>query len=1153
MQSMTCIYRRLEVFEKSFQDKLTTLQPQIMSDILVTENEVSEIGKSLGYLIRHKKWWGVCNDFQLCTALFLVWCTVYHYKEGNLWEPVFAKLEVEQDIRKQGYLGNIFLSVLQNYKLLFVPGMGKRYMTPILMHGYISNHYVNRFLDYLNAIYMSYLNSDISDNSLENLWANLFNISEEQVSLHDNFTKLSEEAESLRTDIAKVRVSETLAEHTQMTIGNLHQESKTLQNELINIEQSLVSVDSEITDMEELNDQFLTCKQVLVALDSYQLDIDPDSVTEIVDYSAKISDFFSQSFNQLMEEKRQLQRKVHSCKNRYKIAEAKYVNVMTEIVKLGTGSVERGFAELTKYKTLQNELQKVTKQKQQLESLLQDHHDFGNTSIDQILTTSLTSLSIANPRLFQQFIRTTLEMLDAIWSGCSPDKKHRLYQSLKQWYKDKQLKKVDTIQAEKVKSTSGVGKESSESPEDLHKTRIYISQPTLQPPVIKYDAQARDLVVEIPSQKFQRPKQVKELPEYTLNYLERQEHVSVYCHNTPKQIAIDSSRTVIRDSTLQGLFFIWVSISEFWSLSVDPVVVFDEEGRLTDGKWLANGFYYIIAHNDWLTNYNQIIDSYPCSIPDYTVYEVYLTECSISFKSEQETITIHCSKISDVKLHEFKSLPGVRYEGMPVGRGKPQLLISQRLLDLSEESLTFLLDYNGGRFYEAPLDEIASNFGQQHTPETIKLALEQMVSLKRQPSWETYAVQIVNGQGQIVFSESICLVKGFDVVFQTDEVNISVPSKSILEHPEAMREAKSYLIPTVNRDIINIRVYIDRVGWKQLTIDVPGGECQLIDKDGTVMPLPLQILKSDYNKLQDLTVHFKANNALVQQVEVFDQDKYLLTKFNLAKEAVTISLHGFSDLWSNMKGDDKIYLRWKGVEDSKGTIAVVEGFHKLEITQADIFQSEQEEEYLLELTYQINFAYSGELRFRVSYQNDSTNTIFDRRIRNNPDHFYIRKRELKDQELRAEIYYIDHQKGVFGAICTEHVCWSYDIILSLREARLRKAMAQGIVLQSFLYKDERHVLPHKYHIFKIQLSPKHFEGDQLLRGVIKNEDQTYEVFFYIEDDVNLLAYLWDDDADGVQYDPNEKRLFWEMSESQDVIGPLEDLEFEFAEVAGDES
>jgi hypothetical protein len=74
-----------------------------------------------------------------------------------------------------------------------------------------------------------------------------------------------------------------------------------------------------------------------------------------------------------------------------------------------------------------------------------------------------------------------------------------------------------------------------------------------------------------------------------------------------------------------------------------------------------------------------------------------------------------------------------------------------------------------------------------------------------------------------------------------------------------------------------------------------------------------------------------------------------------------------------------------------------------------------------------------------------------------------------------------------------------------------------------------------------------------MRGVINVGHKAYEVFFYLEDDSDMLTYLWDADNEGVQYDPRQQHIFWEWTDSQDVMGPLDDLEFEFGEVAHDES
>jgi hypothetical protein len=50
-----------------------------------------------------------------------------------------------------------------------------------------------------------------------------------------------------------------------------------------------------------------------------------------------------------------------------------------------------------------------------------------------------------------------------------------------------------------------------------------------------------------------------------------------------------------------------------------------------------------------------------------------------------------------------------------------------------------------------------------------------------------------------------------------------------------------------------------------------------------------------------------------------------------------------------------------------------------------------------------------------------------------------------------------------------------------------------------------------------------------------------------------MPFLLDGDDDGAQYDPSKQRLFWELTDTKHVMGPLEEIEFAFGEVGKDES
>ena len=93
--------------------------------------------------------------------------------------------------------------------LLRPPDFGKRYMSPILMHGYISDYYAPRFLNYLNAIYTSYLQYNVEDQALEGMWSDLFDLNEEHLQIQDQIDKLMQEEQLLHKGSKRASVPGT--------------------------------------------------------------------------------------------------------------------------------------------------------------------------------------------------------------------------------------------------------------------------------------------------------------------------------------------------------------------------------------------------------------------------------------------------------------------------------------------------------------------------------------------------------------------------------------------------------------------------------------------------------------------------------------------------------------------------------------------------------------------------------------------------------------------------------------------------------------------------------------------------------------------------------------------------------------------------------
>lgn len=1138
-------YAYLGDLELYLREMMEDKQPQILAEILISEEQTNELGKALGRLLGYKMQRKVQDAYPLSASIFLVWCTIYNYKDGTLWDPIFARLGIARNAKDCVFLGELFLATISEYNLLPAPDTGKRYLTPIVMHGYISDHYAKRLLDYLNAVYISYLEYNVTDSALEKLWSELFNISEEQVNLRDRLEQLTEQENQLRSRSGQMEIPAILYGHRRRTIEQHQREAGTRHADLVQTEQRLFELDQQIEGMELLRGEFDTCK---TAFTTEQPDgpVEGDVWDEIHHLGRQISSEFDRRLEEFDSEHKALKRQLYTYKNSLSIAKDRSVVLMTAVVKLGGGDIEKGYTELEEHYIIQNELQAVLRQRGQLQSLLEHEHEFGNTSIPSILTTSLTSLGQADIRLFQGFIQSTLSMLDAIWKGQPFDEEHRICRSLKSWYEDRGRPTLEEVRSEVSKASRVRGEP---QPRKVP-SKARISHPRLQAPYLQYDDRLRELVLVVPEQKLQVPKGICVQPEYFVDYNPDRESVPIRCHRTPKSLSIGSVTVPVRSADLRGLQFKLLSIFEYWHLSLGPVMVFDDAGQLVDDTQLRNGLFYMIARNDWIPICDSIVDSHSLNVPDYAVYEVQLVESSIAFRSSgSEDIVFHGSRHKGLSLEGVNLLPGVTQDGLPVGKGSPYLLLSRSLGGISTGDIMFRLDYNGGRMYDITLEKVIAEFGEEHTPEVIKLDLEKMVPLTYwRPNWETFEARLTDDQGEIVCQAAVAMVKGLSVAYDSDRLIINVPSRSRLEHPEASSQGKAHVIPTVDSPLIDVRVFFDRIGWKSFSIEVPGGKCQLISTDGEVLEQPLCLLKSEIHRLHDVEMRFTARNSLVRRVAIFDQEEALHMTFHLSKRAVAVSLGSFVDLWRDLDGDSQIWLQWEGETGSAGLMPLVKVYEKLQITQAEIFQSEQEDQHVLELSIASDFPHPNRLLVRMREEGNPHSLILDRSFRGSPDYFYIRKNELHHMAITVELYYVEQHKSIFGDESVEQICWTHTLALSSRKTRLKQAMDQGIILSGFSYDDCHYSLPTRYYISDIQLSPKRFEGEELLRGVIQSTSGPLDVYFYLDDEANILPYLWDEDDDGVQYDLDVHEIFWEMRDARNVMAPLDNLEFEFGKV-----
>lgn len=156
----------------------------------------------------------------------------------------------------------------------------------------------------------------------------------------------------------------------------------------------------------------------------------------------------------------------------------------------------------------------------------------------------------------------------------------------------------------------------------------------------------------------------------------------------------------------------------------------------------------------------------------------------------------------------------------------------------------------------------------------------------------------------------------------------------------------------------------------------------------------------------------------------------------------------------------------------------------------------------------------------------------------------INKEESQASQLIFEIYYLESSEDIFGTEEKEVICWKHEVKRMLKKALIQEVLKQGLVLQAFSYEQERYTLKDCYSIEQITMEPKHFEEEELYKGIINGKESSTEVYFYLEIETQKLPFLIDADSDGVQYHPVTSELFWENRSDREIMAPLDDLEYQ---------
>ncbi|NLJ73905.1 MAG: hypothetical protein GX331_02805 [Firmicutes bacterium] len=1120
------ISTRLVEFEDSFDERYNRKHPRLFGDLFVSRVEVSELGELIGHSLE-RKWYSVLQRCPLSVSLFLVWAAVYHYKEGNLWEPIFSEMKLEQNSKDCTRLGELLLETINSYGLQAPPeGKGKKYMTPILMHGYISEHYAPQLLGYLNAVYGSYLEYDLSDESLSNLWADLFNFDQEQIKLKDGAEQFRQQEFALEREIEALEIPTTLDKDSRLKIESFGRDIGKYENLVNNYVKKLEILEAKLTTLREASALF---EESAISL-ANPLNA-ADSETEAL--ITTIIHGFGSQIQKFTIEVKEVRGEFKASENALTVTRAKRAALLKEMVKLGAGNLEEGYLRLDEYIDLLERLDNVRAKRIKREKLLDHEDELGNSTMRQVLTTSLTSLGEVNPIAFQEFIKSTLFLLESHARDGVVANDHRLSGALKH---------LDTMARPKAKQRGG---KLSVLPKRGLGTKVRqrrLKWTTLRSPELLYDGQMRQLILQIPAQDIPAPRDSIEVPKYSLNYSNKEKPIRCSHQLQNRRLQIGKTEIALTDSSFTGVTFSWYNLHESWDLTLEPIMVFDENGRPQNGRRLLNGFYYILAKSDWQTTSSQIISGDSCQLYGYRVYEFNGRENKlVFFNQEEREITYFFSQYSGISLENINYYPGLKQDGLPVARGTPILIANKKSMSKLGEDVTFHLIYNGGLLYAESFSALVEQGLARMTEVNYEIDLVEFFPQKSVSKWQNCKIQILNSNEDVFFQTEFILVRAFELELEDKYLKVKVPSRSRLRCSVGENRDGRFWILYGQSSEISFEVFYNKIGWKKFSVNIPNGNWRLIGKDGEHLSVPLSLLQFETGVLREITLEVDAGPSL-KKVIVSDINEDLVMTFNLVQGSLQIPLEHYADLFA-ADVEEHLEIRFEGElgQTTPECIAVI--YPEIEVKDVELFYSEQEEEYLLELSFSTNYYDLSRLRFRVSTEDDGQ-PLFERSLRFTTDYFFLKKKNLSDLNLKVQIFYVEDIVSVFGNQQQETICWEKSITLPNVKAIYKRLQEEGLALTGFYYKGAHYTLPDCHRITNIRITPKNFEGEELLRGDFVGPRVEEEVSFYIEDN-RVIAFLWDEDNDGVQYEPETGRMFWETTSNTNVMAPLENLEFIF--------
>lgn len=1145
------VLEKMNEYENELCDELETNNIVLLRDIKVTKKKLEDITSCISTIFKIKESKSLERKFPLTTSLFLVWSAVYDYKDGDFWSVIFQNLKILNKIKYQKILGEIFLSTISEYKLLSIDNeSGKKYLSPILMHGYIGNHYADTFLDYLNKVYSILLKYDVSESNIDSIWKDVFEEENNNESLEKEINKLEKSIKRLKDERSEHNVSlkllaleKTDIEKQEKNIDELSEilssgKSKTeiCRSKIYDLKKALEYItefDSGIIKVSVIQSSRINKEKLEYAL-GISIDIRNEINTQIKDNESEIND---------------ITKEIRKTENILSIAEDKLKVTNMDIATVGKGNLEDGWYTIQRCNEIVSELNKLNKQLEGKRNLIELSQGIQNKSLRQVLTTSLNHLYKQNQQYFREFIIDTFQAIDSVFRGEDVDATYILYDNVIEWNQKVRIKtlgKDTTSDNSQDIENDNYNDDNAGSNISEHETEtdgtVRLQLQSLKEPLIKLDTYNWDILLHIPAQKFDHIKNTNKKPIYTLEGKDDYKiDIDTQTFTYGNSIQINEASIPIRKYNELIFAFEYFNLKEAYIVEVDSIMIFNDSGILLTGNKLMNGLYYVVCSSEWNSDFEGILDVYASGLDGFKVYEIQLNEEMAIFKSSNLITEYIGSNFSNASLAGKNIVEGITIDDIKISTGDlPNLLISLRDINPNENTLKVYMD--DSLILNCKIDELMRNTKFAIIENLIlTFNLKMLVAKIRKVQISKLKVLLLNRNNDKVFVEEFWNITKNKFYYRNLSLLINNPPGTRIKYKDMVSTVREFSIPLINEAGEEFSIFYDKVGWKQYKVEVPTAKITFRGSDGSIVNIPENLLISQLDILKDLYITWEVNSNIPKIIYLYDSEKNLESRLHLKGRKASANLYAYYDILKFT--DDKISLsyHWKGNNRHSEPKSIINVFKQWEAYDIMCYSKEEDDEYIIELKYKSNFDFQSQKFLRV-YNEDSL--IFEKKLKDEQMIIYVKKADIKSLNLVIKIVYFEEIDDIFGKTTNEIIAGQYNLKLTSRVNDLNLIKNYGLMATKFKYRGKTNKFKTPFKIENIEKTdPINFADEELYIGQAIIRNQSTEVLFYLNLKDKTLPFLLDLDRDGVQYLPKTGEVFWENRSGKDIMGPIDDINY----------